>query len=116
MSKQGERIAARMADTILMESGSISKAYGTRQEIISMISPVAEAIAMLEKAARKYDRSFARLAEAQGRHLDQLAPPQPGFASYRPEEFELVRRRAMNGHQFTPPDKSGAPAWHPEAS
>jgi hypothetical protein len=95
MSRRGERIATRMADKILRESGRVSKSYGGRQQVIELVSPVAEAIVMLDKAVKRYDRSFSRLTEANSRRLDEL------------EMF------TMNGNDpFA--DSGGVPAWHPE--
>jgi hypothetical protein len=92
--KKAAKVAEKMADKIIRESGSLTKSHGTRQQVIEMITPVAEAIAVLERAVRKYDRSFARLTEVNSRRLDELDPI----------------------HLFASAEPGIVPQWHPESS
>jgi hypothetical protein len=60
MSKRGGKIAAKMADRIMRESGTLDKSHGGRQQIISTVTPIAEAIAVLDKSI---DKRGKRLGE-----------------------------------------------------
>jgi hypothetical protein len=60
MSKRGEKIAAKMADRIIRESGTLDKSHGSRQQIISTVTPIAEAIAMLDKSLDKHQERVGK--------------------------------------------------------
>lgn len=123
-SRKAQKIANRMTNKIMRKSGTINKSYGSRQEITTMIMPVAEAVAVLDKYTRKYDRATERLTQAMGEHLDRFPAPEQGFTDYAPDRFVLQRRtseagnRRVNGHDPVPPSppNGGIPSWHPENS
>jgi hypothetical protein len=129
MSKQGEKLAQKMASRIMRESGVINKSYGGRQEVASMISPVAEAIVMLREQVKRYDKATEKLLAAQGERLTEIGgrwqEAGRGFTDFVPSEFELRKRadgmvqrsmRTMNGHgPVVTEDNTGVPQWHPES-
>jgi hypothetical protein len=93
------KIAGRMADRAIRESGFTGKSYGARQEWISTFMPVAEAIVMLTKAARKYDAAAGRMLHLQGRQLenlgrdlDALHGEMQGYAPFVPDEIVVKNR------------------------
>lgn len=113
MPKGAAKIAARMADDILMHSGTVNKSAGHRQQVIEMVYPAAVMVAALRKATCKQDASFKRLTKVLGERMEQVTP---GFVPFTPDEFtlrrvadDMVSRRAKRYN-------GTAPEWHPEAS
>ena len=71
MSKRGREMAARCADWVQAHSG-ITKAYGTRDELIESFSVHGEFLAAVEKEKRRVIRANATLLTASEKALAAL--------------------------------------------
>jgi hypothetical protein len=69
MSKRAEKIAAKIVGDIMLESVRLDKSCGTRDEIISTVMPIAEAIVVLDKSIGKRRKKVDEWAETDSKFL-----------------------------------------------
>lgn len=123
---RADKLAQRMADTALRNSGTLAKSAGTRAQLARECLPVAEGIV---QGIKPFEKTLRKILAAQGRRLedndgrmrgnDQLRDSPRGFQDLKPTEFEVRPRtlpKLANGSDVLGRDDRKAPFWHPEAS
>lgn len=90
MSKRGEAIAAKMVSKIMRESGRLDKACGTREQIISTVMPIAEAIAVLGRSLDNRGKRLGEWLETDSRHL-AVVEGNSGVDPHLHPESDIIR-------------------------